>query len=221
MRLSMISMGLAAFLAAGCSKNPGSTGSSADEKVAEAPPAKFVPGAMADRRFEALKLTIKAPANLEATESDGKVELTAPGIATITVSLGANERGGTRRMSSANASRVRTVLSSSKQEWTCITGPPGDHKDLLKTICGSMTPDPNPHMTEVDCKITGLDEAAATAVLAGQSGALLACYSAANARDKDMMGKTFSFARSKRGASTSRSRSTTNEDEALKACLEK
>ncbi len=155
---------------------------------APAGPPAFTPGKLVERRFEAPAFTIQLPENVEAKVEGEAVVASAPGFATITVTV-KDEKGGLGSMSSSGSSGAKRTLMTGTRSWKCVAEPSGADKELLRTICDSMTPSSGPTLGDLECAtLKGYDAAKVKAAFAANAAAFRACFEKRAAADPKFMG---------------------------------
>ena len=171
----------------------------------------FKPGELVEKTLAGV-IKIKVPDNLEQKEPDHDEEdsgwtFSAEGFPTVKVSMSGPD--GLGRSFSSGTNRVRVQLMGAMATYTCEAQEPDDFKDLLETICKSMTPQSGgPQIVGPDCKVENMPTAGAVGAIEQHQDAIKACFEGGAKDDKDFVGASWSVTVSKSGASTSASHST-------------
>lgn len=201
----------------GCDKGGETTGGpEAPEKKAE--PEPFEPGEMVEKKLEGVRATVKVPDNLEMKAEGSKVTFTAEGFPTLIVEREDRKDGNFGALLSAGTSGVRREIGTPENLWRCSVAKPGQHGELLKKICTSLKPEPNPRLTGVTCReAEGFDEAKVKAAFEGQKAAIEKCFAEQAAQDANYAGGRWNFNLRKSGNSTNFAHTTGNS--AVMKCL--
>jgi len=183
---------------------------------------EFKPGKMVEVKLEGPGVTLKAPDNLKVESKGSEATLSAPGFPTITVTKAENTSGSTGTSRSSGMSKVKVRLDTFATTWTCTSGPPESHKDLIVDICKSMTPPKNPRFVKNACdKAKGVDKAKVEAMLKAKQPELRKCLDMELKADPKLSTKSFSFSLTRNGGSMSSSHSLMLSDKAAKECARK